>query len=112
MTIVVQCPGCTETLEAPDHAAGKGCPCPLCHALVSVPLTEHSPPVERVCTCPTCGNSLTISADLNGLALTCPYCHRELQSRTRQMHRKRRRPFECPRCGSIERPERTKRIST
>jgi len=109
MAIVVQCPGCTETLEAPDHAAGKGCPCPLCRALVTVPLVEPPPPAERVCTCPTCGKSLTITAELDGLAVTCPYCRRDLRARTR---RKRRRPFECAQCGSHERPERSKRIST
>jgi hypothetical protein len=43
MAILVQCPVCTETLEAPQSAAGKGCACPVCHAVVSVPLADPEP---------------------------------------------------------------------
>ena len=65
MVIIVQCPVCTKTLQAPQSAAGKGCACPLCHALVTIPLEDVEPPEyideprrrrrRRRFLCPYCG---------------------------------------------------------
>jgi DNA-directed RNA polymerase subunit RPC12/RpoP len=46
MAIFVDCPVCAETLQAPDDAAGKGCRCPLCESLVTIPLDEPTQPVH------------------------------------------------------------------
>jgi hypothetical protein len=107
MAILVQCPVCAEALEAPDDAAGKGCPCPICRAVVAVPVAAPSPS-SRIHACPTCGKSLTIPPELANEPVTCPYCQREFRTRTGR----RRRRFECPHCGTHEPPERTRQIST
>ena len=119
MAILVQCPVCAHTLEARDEIAGKGCACPACRAVISVPLRESKPPPlpapsSRACVCPTCGRSLTITRELEGVLVTCPFCR--LDFRTGSDHRAfpqpRRRPrFQCPHCGTSERPVQTTRIS-
>jgi hypothetical protein len=124
MAILVDCPVCAETLQAPDDAAGKGCPCPVCRAVVSVPLGEAPPPRAapaapvppgRVGACPTCGHALTITPELEGVRVTCPFCQRDFRpdgaERAPPVPKRRRRRFVCPHCGSAERPYRTTRIS-
>src|SRR5258708_7299522 len=120
MAILVQCPVCTETLEAPESAAGKGCACPVCHAVVSVPLADPEPrlmtyakelpprsshalpassisnaPIAtsegRVCPCPTCGKPLTITPDLEGDYVPCPFCEREFRAAGQLSERPKRR---------------------
>jgi hypothetical protein len=112
MSIEVQCPVCAETLQAPDDAGGKGCPCPLCRAVVSVPLAERtSPPPGRVGACPTCTKSLTITPELEGALVTCPFCGVEFRIDAALVSRRRRRRFQCPHCGTNEPPTLITQIS-
>jgi hypothetical protein len=140
MAIRVQCPVCTKTLHAPESAAGKGCACPSCQSLVSIPLADDDPsaldsfdepvplvralppplPTEtgRVCACPTCGKSLTITPELEDTFVTCPFCEREFRAgghpseRPRKLRKRRRFRFDCPYCGSNEEPIDTDRVSS
>jgi hypothetical protein len=112
VAILVDCPVCAETLQAPDAAAGKGCPCPACRSLVSVPINTPEPiATGRVCACPTCGKSLTITPELEAVEVACPFCAREFRSDGAAVSRPRRRRFRCPYCGTRERPEETRRIT-
>jgi hypothetical protein len=122
MAIIVECPVCAKTLQAPNGAAGKGCRCPLCEAVLTIPLDDAVPtatatPAGRVTACPACGKSLTIAPELEGEAVTCPFCDFEFRSgRNAHLEPKRRlrrrRRFRCPYCDSSELPIETRRVSS
>jgi hypothetical protein len=126
MAIFVECPVCAKMLQAPNDAAGKSCRCPLCEAVVTIPLDDAVPPPlptaiaassGRVTACPTCGKSLTITAELEGACVTCPFCDCEFRSGgsapTEPKRRlRRRRRFRCPYCDSSELPIETRRVSS
>ena len=128
MAIIVECPVCAKTLQAPNDAAGKGCRCPLCHSLVTIPLDEPAPPAAerplslsavplgRVAACPTCGKSLTIPPELERASVACPFCDGEFRSGggayPERKRRVRRRRFRCPYCDSSELPIETRRVSS
>jgi hypothetical protein len=134
MAIIVVCPVCAKTLQAPNDAAGKGCRCPLCASLVTIPLEEPASPAAstplslstapstivapsgRVTACPTCGKSLTITPELEGKSVTCPFCECEFRAgggpSPERKRRVRRRRFRCPYCDSPELPIETRRVSS
>ena len=136
MAIILECPVCAKTLQAPNDAAGKGCRCPLCASVVTIPLDEPVLPASsrplpaqhgarqrwslaagRVTACPTCGKSLTITPELEGESVTCPFCDCEFRSGgdprpERKRRARRRRRFRCPYCDSPELPIETRRISS
>jgi hypothetical protein len=99
MSIPVSCPACGSKLQAPDRAAGRQAKCPKCGKPVSVPATNHAPPVPagaepwwkeeapprqptpsaHTLTCRHCQGQVAFDIFSAGRMVACHHCGKQLQ---------------------------------
>jgi len=53
--ISFNCPGCGQTLEAPEEYAGQVVECPSCKGEIEVPAAAAGPAAGGGTPCPSCG---------------------------------------------------------